>query len=164
MKPGPRPAPGGHLSAEDFFNLALPPAGLPGALPEHLSGCAICARQLEEWRQAVADLSGRREVPSDDFESRVMARVRRLPAPRSHRLQRRALAGLAAAAALTGAFLLGGRLLNAPAPPPDAVAHMSSADRADDELLRDVSRLVEGEDPSVWKSLAPLPAASEGTS
>jgi hypothetical protein len=42
---------------------------------------------------------------------------------------------------------------------------MSAADRKDDELLRDVSRLVSNEDDeNNWRSLAPLPAASEGNS
>jgi hypothetical protein len=41
---------------------------------------------------------------------------------------------------------------------------MSSRDLADDALLRDISRLVTGDDSAAWKTMAPLPDAKGGKS
>lgn len=155
-----------HLEMEDFFLLAVPPAGEPEPLPSHLSSCDRCTRQLTQWKAALSSLApGEAEAP-EGFEKDVMAKIRSLRTPRSRRLRRRAQAGLAAAASLVLAFWLGTRLHRRP--PRENIAAtsvMSPADQRDDRLLRDVSRLVEGEDSSAWKSLAPLPdlPQSEGS-
>ena len=158
-----------HLAAGDFFRLALPSAGEPEPLPPHLSVCAACARQLSEWRGAARQLSSVDDEPPAGFEARVMERVRAMKTPRSRRSPRRWLAGLSAAACLLAAFWLGTRAASPPpaAAPPGSVSSTSSmtaADRADDELLRDVSRLVSSEDETSWKALAPLPPAPGGNS
>ena len=157
-----------HLRAEDYFLLVLPPAGEPGPLPAHLSVCSACARQFTEWRAAAEGLAAGGENPPPDFETRVMDRVRAIGIPRSRRRGRRWVAGLSAAACLLAAFWLGTRAGSRTAPAAPAarvtVTAMSAADRADDELLRDVSRLVSSEDETSWRSLAPLPPVPGGTS
>jgi len=153
-----------HLGAEDFFLLAFPPAGQPEGLPAHLSECEPCRRRFAEWERAAREIAGRPETPAPDFESAVMERVRRLPAPRSRRSRRTWAAGLGAAACLALAFWAGTRVRAVSARFPDAPATMSAADRADDALLRDVSRLVDEEESLGWRELAPLPAAPGGRS
>ena len=157
-----------HLRAEDCLFLVLPPAGEPEPLPAHLSACPACARQFAEWRSAAEGLAAGGENPPLDFETNVMARVRAMAIPRSRRRQRRWAAGLSAAACLLAAFWLGTRAgtRTGPGSPPVrvTVTSMSESDRADDELLRDVSRLVSSEDETNWRSLAPLPPAPGGTS
>jgi len=66
-----------------------------------------------------------------------MERVRALKVPRSRRAPRRWAAGLSVAACLLTAFWLGTRV-GSKAEPQVRVSAMSEADRADDELLRDV--------------------------
>lgn len=156
-----------HLRAEDYLFLALPPAGEPGPLPAHLSACTACARQFSEWRFAAEGLAAGGENPPPDFETNVMARVRAMAIPRSRRRRRRWAAGLSAAACLLAAFWLGTRAGTRSGPGSAvraSVTSMSASDRADDELLRDVSRLVSSEDETNWRSLAPLPPAPGGTS
>jgi hypothetical protein len=155
-----------HLDPEDFFLLALPPAGEPEALPSHLSVCGLCARQLAEWQNAARALGALEGAPSEQFERVVMERVRGSRKPSSHRAVRRIRSVLAVAACLAGAFYLGTRKAPTPRPPAESVsaAPMTEADRADDELLRDVSRLVSDEDAAPWKSLAPLPGPAEDNS
>jgi len=92
-----------------------------------------------------------------------MARIRRLPAPRRRGTRRAWAAGLAAAACLAAAFWAGTRV-TAPADRARDATSMSAGDRADDALLRDVSRLVDDEDGPGWKMLAPLPGARGGNS
>jgi len=153
-----------HLGDEDFFLLAFPPAGEPEGLPPHLSRCEECRRRFAEWERSAREMAGRPETPEADFERAVMARIRRLPAPRRRGTRRAWAAGLAAAACLAAAFWAGTRV-SAPADRPgDAAVSMSAGDRADDALLRDVSRLVEEEDGPGWKTLAPLPGARGGNS
>lgn len=157
-----------HLRAEDYLFLVLPPAGEPGPLPAHLSACSACARQFAEWRLAAEGLAADGENPPPDFATNVMARVRAMAIPRSRRRQRRWAAGLSVAACLLAAFWLGTRAgtKTGPSAPVASVTvtSMSESDRADDELLRDVSRLVSSEDETSWKSLAPLPPAPGGNS
>ena len=155
-----------HLRPEDFFLLVLPPAGEPEALAPHLSVCAPCTRQLAQWRAAAEGLSASPEGPPADFERRVMEEIRSKAAPRIRRSARRWIAGLSAAACLLAVFWLGTRVGRQaqPASHEVSVASMSEADRADDELLRDVSRLVSSDDETGWKSLAPLPPAAKGNS
>ena len=153
-----------HLGAEDFFLLVFPPAGRPEALPAHLSECDSCRRRFSEWERAAREIAGRPETPSPGFERAVMERIGRLPAPRSRRSRRAWAPGLAAAACLALAFWAGTRVRHVSAPLPDAPESMSAADRADDALLRDVSRLVDEDEGSGWRELAPLPAATGGRS
>lgn len=149
---------GRHLDEGDFFSLAFPPAGEPEGLPPHLSACDVCRRRFSEWERAAREIVGRPAISAPDFEREVMARVRRLPRPRSRRPLRRWSAAIAAAACLAVAFWMGTRVSLRPAPAPAAVSAMSDRDRADDALLRDVSRLIEDDDRSGWENLAPLPA------
>jgi len=76
---------------------------------------------------------------------------------------RRAWPWALGAAACLAAFWAGTRIGPA-VPAPDAAPAMSAADRADDQLLRDVSRLVEEDDLHGWKALAPLPGEPGGKS
>ena len=145
-----------HLDDEDFFLLAFPPAGEPEGLPPHLSSCEACRRRFAEWDRAAREIAGRPGTPAPDFERAVMERVRRLPAPRSRRPRRPWAAGLGAAACLAAAFWAGTRVRPAALSPSDA-GSISPADRDDDALLRDVSRLIDAEDGPGWKELAPLP-------
>lgn len=148
-----------HLGAEDFFLLAFPPAGQPEGLPPHLSDCEACRRRFAEWERAAREIAGRPETPAPDFERAVMERIRRLPAPRSRRTRRTWAAGLGAAACLALAFWAGTRVTPGSERFPDASGSMSAADRADDALLRDVSRLVDEDESLGWRELAPLPAS-----
>ena len=152
-----------HLGSGDFFLLAFPPAGEPEGLPPHLSRCEECRRRFAEWERAAREIAGRPGTPGEEFERAVMERVRRLPAPRRRGVRRAWAAGLGAAACLAAAFWAGTRL-SAPRPPGDAAAAMSARDRADDALLRDVSRLVDEDDGPGWKDLAPLPGGRGGSS
>jgi RNA polymerase sigma-70 factor, ECF subfamily len=166
-EPDDRERPARKASApEDFFLLVLPPAGDPEALPPHLSGCAPCARQFAQWRAAAEGLAASPEDPPADFERKVMAQIRSKRPPRSRRSARRSIAGLLSAACLLAAFWLGTRIGGQPkhSSQEATIASMSEADRADDELLRDVSRLVSSDDETSWKSLAPLPSATGGNS
>ena len=152
-----------HLSDGDLFLLAFPPAGEPEPLPPHLAACALCGRRFAEWERAAREVAGRPEVSGAEFERAVMAKIRALPAPR-RRVSRAWGAGLAAAAALAGAFWLGARTASRPAPPGASAESMGARDLADDALLRDVARLVEGDEGAGWKRMAPLPEPKEGRS
>jgi hypothetical protein len=162
-----------HLRDEDFFLLVLPPAGAPEALPGHLSGCSRCARQLSEWRAAVERLAPAPAGAPAEFEERVMATIRAERTPRrttGPRSLGRWAGRISVAAALLAAFWLGTRVSRVPESPlPVRVNVLSPTDRADDELLKDVSRLVSSEnvdreDESGWKSVAPLPPVPGGNS
>ena len=54
-----------HLTDDALFSLALPPAGLPEALPAHLLECPRCARALADWKAAVRDMEERDEAVLD---------------------------------------------------------------------------------------------------
>ncbi|HKB71381.1 MAG TPA: hypothetical protein VKH46_11100 [Thermoanaerobaculia bacterium] len=155
-----------HLADGDFFLLAFPPAGEPEPLPAHLAGCDGCARRFAQWQRAAREIAGRPAASGSDFERAVMAKIRALPAPRRRRARRSWALAAGAAAAVAAAFWLGARTSSRPAPPlPEAAAaSMGARDLADDALLRDVSRLVEGEETEGWKRMAPLPEAKEGRS
>ncbi len=155
----------GHLTDEQLFGLALPPAGEPEALPPHLLQCLHCGRALQEWKAAVRQLAEedvepvRRRSPEEwrAAEDRTLEAVRR--ARRSSRP--RALpwaAGLAAALLLAVLILPTGREAPATAPAP-AVAELSPEDAADDALLREVARLTRGENGGDWNGLAPDPGS-----
>jgi anti-sigma factor RsiW len=153
-----------HLDDGDLFLLAFPPSGEPEPLPPHLSDCASCAGRFAEWERAAREIAGRPEASAADFERAVMARVRAVPRPAARRA-RAWRAGLAAAAALAGAFWVGSRTASRPvAAPAASESAMAPGDLADDALLRDVARLVDGEEPAPWKRMAPLPGNREGRS
>jgi hypothetical protein len=152
-----------HLRDGDLFLLAFPPSGEPEPLPPHLAACGPCARRFAEWERAAREIAGRPESSSADFEQAVMARVRALPAPR-RRSGRAWGTGLAAAAALVAALWLAPGSRFRPVSPGPAGGAMDARDLADDALLRDVSRVVDGEDGASWKRMAPLPADKEGRS
>jgi hypothetical protein len=152
-----------HLSSEELFGLTFPAIAGPEALPPHLSGCGDCSRALAEWRAAAADLAEVPEGPSADFARDVMARVHRLPIPRSRRWIRRGAAASAAAAALLAAFWLGTRVPDESpaAPEARAASAMTASDRADDALLREVSRLVDSDAGGAWTTIAPVPGGGQ---
>lgn len=154
-----------HFEAEDLFLLAFPPAGEPRALPEHLSTCPACARRFAEWSRAARELAEAPDGAPADFERRVMAQIRSLRTPGRHRGVRRGWAALAAAAVLALALWLGVRGRRpAPASEVSSDELASPEDRRDDALLRDVSRLISGEEDSSWKDWTPLPASEGGRS
>lgn len=155
-----------HLSEEDFFRLAVPPAGEPEALPAHLQACGECARNLQVWKTAVRELAeedetalGKRTPENwQALEEATMAAIRRSGASGSQR--RRLVWTLSLAASL----LLAAFLLTRPPAQPDPVAafeetaELSVEDREDDALLRDIGVLARGEEQgNLWNSLAPVP-------
>jgi hypothetical protein len=163
-----------HLTDEELFALAVPPAGVPEALPRHLSECLRCSRALADWKGAVRDLGGEDE---EAFASRsaeewravedaTLAAVGRQGAPGRGRAFKLSWALPAAAALLLGALLVTGRdgsarIVNGS----DDTASFSAQDRADDALLRDVDRLASGDETSGgWGALAPDPSAVDSAS
>lgn len=170
-----RSALAGHLTDEELFALALPPAGEPEALPAHLLQCSRCGRALQEWKNAV------QEIGDEEVEP-VMARTakqwraaedRTLEILRSARTRRRVRllpwAAALAASLLLAIFLFPARRSAQPAATPSAVAsssptELSPLDAADDALLREVASLSRADDSGDWDGLAPDPAASEGSS
>ena len=162
MNPTRRPEE--HLTEGDLFLLAFPPAGEPGALPPHLAACGRCSRRFAEWERAAREVAGRPGASSEGFERAVMDRIRARPTP-ERRSRRAWAAGLAAAAAVAGAVWVGNRTALRPAAPmPAPASAMGARDLADDALLRDVARLVDGDDAAGWKTMAPLPEGKEGRS
>jgi hypothetical protein len=156
-----------HLSDEELFALAVPPTGAPEPLPVHLSGCLRCSRALADWKSAVRDLADEDEdeiARRSSEEWRVagdatVAAIRRAGAP--GRGRGRALRWVlpVAASFLLFALWIGGRHPAAPIAFDDTTG-LSTEDRADDTLLRDVDRLASGEENgNGWNALAPDPAA-----
>jgi hypothetical protein len=167
----------GHLSDEELFALALPPAGEPEALPAHLLQCARCGRALQEWKGAVRQLAEEDAEPvsrrsAEEWkaaEDRTIEALRR--AGRRRRVRRLPWAIGIAAALLLAALLLPVLRPSRPAAPVSAAAsaatpapELSGQDAADDRLLRDVARLSRGEDAADWSGLAPDPGIAEGGS
>jgi hypothetical protein len=161
----------GHLTDEELFGLALPPAGEPEALPSHVLQCPRCGQALQDWKAAVRDL-GREEVepmlrrtPAEwrAAEDRTIERLRR----EGSRRPRRALpwaVGLAAAvllAVLLSPWIRSVAKERATPAAPDATSasELSGADAADDRLLRDVARLSRGDDAGAMGGLVPDPTA-----
>ncbi|MGE5275974.1 MAG: hypothetical protein ACM3SU_03180 [Acidobacteriota bacterium] len=170
-----RGAQAGHLSDEELFTLALPPAGEPEALPAHLLRCVRCGRALQEWKAAVRHLAEEDAEPvarrsSGEWqaaENRTIEALRR--AGKRRRLRPLPWAIGLAAAALLAALLLPILRPSRPAAPASVAAsaatpapELTGQDAADDRLLRDVARLSRGEDGADWSGLAPDPASVEG--
>ncbi len=164
-----------HLTDEELFGLALPPAGEPEALPPHVLSCARCGRALQEWKAAVIEVGEEDVAPVNArsaaewraVEDRTLESLRRVTPRRSRR-------PIVWAAALAAAVLVA--ILIAPGPRSSAptaaattaasAAHaseMSPQDAADDALLRDVAKLTRGDDAGAWGGLVPDPgSAGEG--
>jgi len=162
-----------HLTDEELFGLAVPPAGEPEALPAHLLQCAECGRAFQEWKAAVREL-GREDVEpvtSRSPEQWRTAENRTLEALRRAGGRRRAhvlpwAIGLAASV-LLAVLLLPGRQASKPAPTTPTAettsgrTELSPQDAADDLLLRQVAHLSRGEDASDWNGLAPDPTVPD---
>jgi hypothetical protein len=165
-----------HLTDDELFGLALPPAGEPEALPPHVLSCAKCGRALQEWKAAVIDIGEEDVAPVNDrtaaewraAEDRTLESLRHVTPGRSRRPVVWA-AGLAAAVLLAILIAPGRQGSAAKAPAATAAAAVSSArapemspqDAADDTLLRDVAKLSRGDDAGVWGGLVPDPGTSE---
>ena len=161
-----------HLTDEELFGLALPPAGEPEAVPPHLLACAACGRALQEWKSAVREL-GREEVEPlarrsaaewRAAEDRTLERIRGEGVRRKRRLPVWAI-GLAAAV-LVAVVLLPDRRGPEPesaagAARPTATAELTGQDAADDALLRELARLARSDDAGPWDALVPQPSAGD---
>jgi hypothetical protein len=166
-----RTNPDAHLTDDALFSLALPPAGLPEALPAHLLKCLRCARALADWKGAVRDLEERDEAVLDRrsieewtaVEDATLAAIRREGAPGRGRAKTLRWALPVAASLLVFALLVSNRPTPArSAAAFDDTAGLSAQDRADDTLLRDVDRLASGEESMGGVGgLAPDPGASD---
>ena len=145
-----------HLTDAELFALAVPAAGEPEALPQHLSECQSCSRLLQEWKGAVVALA---EEEVDELNRRTpeqwtatadatMAAIRRASGPgRSRRSLRWAFGIAASLLILALAIPRRGSAPMASNAPADS-SGLSAADREDDRLLRDVAFLAQGEDSS----------------
>jgi hypothetical protein len=161
-----------HLTDEELFGLALPPAGEPEALPAHVLSCAKCGRALQEWKAAVIDVGEEDVAPVDarsaaewrSAEDRTLESLRHVTPRRSRRPIVWA-AGLAAAVLLAILVAPGRQASVAKAPVAAAASprasEMSPQDAADDALLRDVAKLSRGDDAGVWGGLVPDPGSVE---
>ncbi|HTO86160.1 MAG TPA: hypothetical protein VMR54_01350 [Thermoanaerobaculia bacterium] len=160
----------GHLTDEELFGLAVPPAGEPEALPAHLLQCLECGRAFQEWKAAVRELGHEDVEPVTSrspeqwrtAENRTIEALRRARGRRHFRPLPWAI-GLAASV-LLAVLLLPARQASRPAavaPPAEPASdrsELSAEDAADDLLLRQVASLSRGEDAADWNVLAPDPA------
>ena len=166
-----------HLTDEELFGLAQPPAGEPEALPPHVLACARCGRALQEWKAAMRDVGEEDVAPVNArsaaewraVEDRTLESLRGVTPRPSRRPIVWAAAGLAAAV-LAAVLIAPGRrtaptaAASSPAMAAAAAPHaseMSPDDAADDALLRDVARLSRGDDTGSWGGLVPDPSAVE---
>jgi hypothetical protein len=161
-----------HLSDGDLFVLAMPPVGEPEALPRHLSECVSCSRAFSEWKVAVRDLverdtdalSRRTSREWETLEDRTLEAIRATRLERRRRLGRWAVAAVAASLLLFALLVPLARSARRPAAVQAVAAQLSTQDREDDLLLRDVARLSRGDDGTggSWNSLAPEPEKAGG--
>jgi hypothetical protein len=156
----------GHLSDDQLYALAFPPAGAPEPLPAHLLDCLTCSRALAEWKSALREIGAAdenvlaRRTPEEwnAAEGETLAAIRRAGPAGSGSSRPLTWAVAAAASLLVVAFLVGGRDPAAPVAFDDS-SGFSAQDRADDALLRDVDRLASGEEAGPgWSSLVPDPS------
>jgi len=159
---------GDHLTDEELFALALPPAGEPEAVPPHLVGCGRCGKALQDWKAAVRDVAReeveplRHRTPEEwrAAEERTIARLRREGGATRGRPLRWAV-GLAAALLVALLLLPGNRAPRTPASAATSVSsassELSAADADDDRLLRDVAKLSRGDDAGSLGALVPDP-------
>jgi len=163
-----------HLTDEELFGLALPPAGEPEALPPHVLSCGRCGRALQEWKAAVIDVGEEDVAPVNArsaaewraAEDRTLESLRHVTPRRSRKPI--VWAAALAAAVLVAILIAPGRqapVAKAPAAVaaavPSQTSEMSPQDAADDALLRDVAKLSRGDDAGAWGGLVPDPAAVE---
>lgn len=151
-----------HLTDPQLFGLALPPAGEPEALPEHLSECLICSRALQGWKSAVRELAQEDAdaIAKRPAEEWAAAEENTLEALRRARRSARELpvrwAVMIAASLLLIALVLPARKSDRrSATRVVQTAELSPQDQADDALLRDVARLSHAEDAGGWNALVP---------
>lgn len=181
MSPEIRPV---HLTDDELFGLAVPPAGEPEALPAHVLECPDCGRALQDWKIAVRQVAREDVAPvlartAGEWRERETATLEALRGVgkrrRFHPLPW--AAGLAASLLAAAVLLTSHRApqgarrpasLNAAVPTalPSSSASPSSPeltgeDAADDILLRDVARLSRGDDLAGWTRLAPEPGRTE---
>lgn len=158
-----------HLSDAELFNLAVPPVGDPEALPRHLSECLSCSRALQEWKSAVRELADeeteeldrRSAAEWESLEEKTIEAMKR--AGRTRRAPAVKWAVSIAASLLLAMLLIPARNARRTPAGRSAVitAAFSAQDQTDDNLLRDVARLSQGEDGGSWSTFAPEPAGTE---
>lgn len=143
-----------HLTDAELFGLAVPAAGEPEALPRHLSECQGCSRLLQEWKASVQTLA-EEEVDSLNRRSpeqwnataeATMAAIRRASKPGRSRHPLRWAIGIAASLLIIALAIPRRGTHVAVATAPSESSGLSAADREDDQLLRDVAFLAQGED------------------
>lgn len=155
-----------HLTDEELFALAVPPAGEPEALPRHLSECFRCSRALQDWKSAVRELADEEVAALDKrtpaeweaLENETIEALRR-----SRRGMRRQTLKwvVSIAACLVAAVLLLPARKSDRSEAARPATQLSPQDQKDDALLRDVARLSRGEDSGSWSTLAPEPGSEK---
>lgn len=159
-----------HLTDPELFSLAIPAAGEPEALPEHLSECVACSRALLEWKRAARELAAEAEDvlgrrTSGEWEALEESTLAAIRGPRgTRRAAPLKWAVSIAASLLLAAFLLPGRGLLWRGAGSGAAVSVSAEDASDDALLREVNRLTRDDDSSSWSTLAPEPVPAEENS
>lgn len=157
-----------HLTDEELFALAVPPAGEPEALPRHLSECFRCSRALQDWKSAVRELADEEVAALDKrtpaeweaLENETIEALRR--SRRSVRRQALKWVVSIAACLVVAVLLLPARKsVRLEAARPATATQLSAQDQKDDALLRDVARLSRGEDSGSWNTLAPEPGSEK---
>jgi hypothetical protein len=143
-----------HLTDAELFGLAVPAAGEPEALPEHLSDCQSCSRLLQEWKASVRSLA---EEEVDELNRRTpeewnvaadatMAAIRRASRPGRSRRPLRWAIGIAASLLILALAIPRRGIPASAATAASEHAGLSAADSEDDRLLRDVAFLAQGGD------------------
>jgi hypothetical protein len=143
-----------HLTDADFFALAVPAAGEPEVLPRHLSDCQSCSRALQEWKVSVRELA---EEDADAINRRspdqwnaaadaTMARIRRAAKPAARHRSLRWAIGIAASLLILALAIPRHGVPRTSAARSTEASDLSAADREDDQLLRDVAYLAQGDD------------------
>ncbi|MDQ6891453.1 MAG: hypothetical protein M3167_02100 [Acidobacteriota bacterium] len=154
-----------HLTDAELFGIALPAAGAPEALPEHLSDCLPCTRALTEWKAAVRDVGAEgdnavaRRSPEEweEAQAKTMASVRRSRFEGRTLPLRWAMSVAAVLLLFAVAIPLQRSASLRQRSAAQGSSELSAQDQADDTLLRDVARLSRGDDGSSWGALAPEP-------
>ncbi|MCA1579849.1 MAG: hypothetical protein LC796_00365 [Acidobacteria bacterium] len=152
-----------HLTDAQLFGLAIPAAGVPEALPPHLSECIACSRALQTWKGAVGEIAGemgpigaRTPEAWADAEDLTMRSIRRAGSIRRGTPLRWGV-GIAASLLLL-ALAVPMRRSGSGAPAAATPSDLSPQDQADDALLRDVARLARAEETGgSWDALVPQP-------
>lgn len=157
-----------HLTDDELFALALPAAGVPEALPAHLSDCLVCSRALSTWKGAVRDLADEGDVAiarrsPEEWDRKAESTMQAIRGSRFTAKSRRMRWGIGIAASIllfVIAVPVERAVMNRSRHEP---ADLSAQDQADDRLLRDVARLSRGEGNGSWDTLVPEPGAGART-